>query len=143
MATNLPPNIVGAGQGTIGQQSQAAMDTQRLKMTELKAVTGGAVAVAPLASGFSGPANIQMQKTYTLAVQQAGQSAANSEGDSQARVGGSKSKSKQSSNKRSKRRWSAKYKRSINCRRPRGFSQRQHCKYGRKSTRRKVKRNHH
>ena len=27
--------------------------------------------------------------------------------------------------------WSLKYKRSINCRRPRGFSQRQHCKYGR------------
>lgn len=28
--------------------------------------------------------------------------------------------------------WSAKYKRSINCRSPKGFSQRQHCKYGRK-----------
>ena len=33
--------------------------------------------------------------------------------------------------KRSKR-WSLKYKKSINCRRPRGFSQRQYCKYGRK-----------
>lgn len=31
--------------------------------------------------------------------------------------------------------WSLKYKRSINCRRPKGFSQRQHCKYGRKKTR--------
>lgn len=30
------------------------------------------------------------------------------------------------------RRWSAKYKRSINCRRPRGFSQRQYCRYGRR-----------
>jgi hypothetical protein len=29
--------------------------------------------------------------------------------------------------------WSNKYKKSINCRRPRGFSQRQHCKYGRKT----------
>lgn len=29
--------------------------------------------------------------------------------------------------------WSLKYKRSINCRRPKGFSQRQHCKYGRKT----------
>lgn len=29
--------------------------------------------------------------------------------------------------------WSLKYKRSINCKRPRGFSQKQHCKYGRKS----------
>ena len=28
--------------------------------------------------------------------------------------------------------WTLKYKRSINCKRPRGFSQRQHCKYGRK-----------
>jgi hypothetical protein len=36
--------------------------------------------------------------------------------------------------KRSKRpkKWSLKYKKSINCRRPRGFSQRQYCKYGRK-----------
>jgi thiol-disulfide isomerase/thioredoxin len=29
--------------------------------------------------------------------------------------------------------WSLKYKRSINCRRPKGFSQKQHCKYGRKN----------
>jgi thiol-disulfide isomerase/thioredoxin len=28
--------------------------------------------------------------------------------------------------------WSAKYKRSINCNKPKGFSQRQYCKYGRK-----------
>lgn len=28
------------------------------------------------------------------------------------------------------RKWSNKYKRTINCRRPKGFSQRQHCKYG-------------
>jgi len=33
---------------------------------------------------------------------------------------------------RTPRRWSMKYKRSINCRHPRGFSQRQHCKYGRR-----------
>ena len=29
--------------------------------------------------------------------------------------------------------WSAKYKRSIDCKRPKGFSQKQHCKYGRKT----------
>lgn len=29
--------------------------------------------------------------------------------------------------------WSRKYKLSINCARPRGFSQKQYCKYGRKS----------
>jgi hypothetical protein len=26
--------------------------------------------------------------------------------------------------------WSMKYKKSINCNRPKGFSQKQHCKYG-------------
>jgi hypothetical protein len=35
---------------------------------------------------------------------------------------------------KSKRRtWSRKYKKSINCRRPKGFSQKQYCKYGRKT----------
>lgn len=29
--------------------------------------------------------------------------------------------------------WSMKYKRSINCKKPRGFSQKQYCKYGRKT----------
>jgi len=33
---------------------------------------------------------------------------------------------------KTKRRWSLKYKKSINCKRPKGFSQKQHCKYGRK-----------
>lgn len=28
--------------------------------------------------------------------------------------------------------WSLKYKRSIDCSKPKGFSQKQHCKYGRK-----------
>jgi hypothetical protein len=30
------------------------------------------------------------------------------------------------------RKWSQKYKDNINCKRPKGFSQKQHCKYGRK-----------
>ena len=29
------------------------------------------------------------------------------------------------------RKWSKTYKKSINCNRPKGFSQKQHCKYGR------------
>ena len=33
--------------------------------------------------------------------------------------------------KKGNRRWSLKYKRSINCRRPKGFSQKQYCKYSR------------
>ena len=28
------------------------------------------------------------------------------------------------------RKWSMKYKKSINCNNPKGFSQKQHCKYG-------------
>ena len=30
--------------------------------------------------------------------------------------------------------WSAKYKKSINCQKPKGFSQKQHCRYGRRKT---------
>lgn len=31
--------------------------------------------------------------------------------------------------------WSLKYKKSINCNRPKGFSKKQHCKYRNKNTR--------
>lgn len=34
------------------------------------------------------------------------------------------------------RHWSNKYKKSINCKRPKGFSQKQYCKYGRNKTKR-------
>ncbi len=44
------------------------------------------------------------------------------------------------STKRIGRKWSIKYKKSINCSRPKGFSQKQHCKYGRKNKTRKAKR---
>ena len=37
------------------------------------------------------------------------------------------------SKKRMGRKWSIKYKKSINCNRPKGFSQKQHCKYGRRN----------
>lgn len=33
--------------------------------------------------------------------------------------------------------WSVKYKRSIDCNNPKGFSQKQHCKYGRKTRKRR------
>jgi hypothetical protein len=50
-------------------------------------------------------------------------------------IGGRGTRSK---TKKHKHKWSLKYKRSINCKHPKGFSQRQHCKYGRKNwTRRK------
>jgi hypothetical protein len=34
--------------------------------------------------------------------------------------------------------WSRKYKRSINCRRPRGFSQKRYCRYGRKTNKKRT-----
>lgn len=48
--------------------------------------------------------------------------------------GGTRRRSRSNSRKTKNngRKWSAKYKKSINCRRPRGFSQKQYCKYGRK-----------
>jgi hypothetical protein len=48
-----------------------------------------------------------------------------------------KTRKNKSKNKKSKKRWSLKYKKSINCKRPRGFSQRQYCNYGRKKSYRK------
>lgn len=43
------------------------------------------------------------------------------------------------SKKRITRKWSMKYKKSINCNRPKGFSQKQYCKYGRKTHKKYVK----
>jgi hypothetical protein len=44
------------------------------------------------------------------------------------------------SKKRMGGKWSMKYKKSINCNRPKGFSQKQHCKYGRKTHKKKIDR---
>lgn len=46
-----------------------------------------------------------------------------------------KSNRKRPSKRTRKHKWSLKYKRSIDCNHPKGFSQRQHCKYGRKNMR--------
>ena len=48
-----------------------------------------------------------------------------------AKTGGRRRKTRKLRNKKGGK-WSTKYKRSINCKRPRGFSQKQYCKYGRK-----------
>lgn len=45
----------------------------------------------------------------------------------------SRSRSLRHKNKTRRHKWSLKYKRSIDCKHPKGFSQRQHCKYGRKN----------
>ena len=46
------------------------------------------------------------------------------------KLGGGKNKTKKK--KKKPRKWSRKYKLSINCKNPKGFSQKQYCKYGRK-----------
>lgn len=38
--------------------------------------------------------------------------------------------------------WSMKYKKSINCKKPKGFSQKQYCKYGRKTKKTRKQRKH-
>jgi len=42
-------------------------------------------------------------------------------------------KKRMATKKRMGGKWSLKYKKSINCNKPKGFSQKQHCKYGRKT----------
>jgi hypothetical protein len=49
--------------------------------------------------------------------------------------GYNKRKSNRTRTRKHKHKWSLKYKRSIDCKHPKGFSQRQHCKYGRKTMR--------
>ena len=46
---------------------------------------------------------------------------------------------KKAKSRKKARKWSRKYKKSINCRKPKGFSQKQHCKYGRKRRKRKTR----
>ena len=43
------------------------------------------------------------------------------------------------SKKKRNKKWSIKYKKSINCNRPKGFSQKQYCKYGRSRKKMSVK----
>ena len=46
-----------------------------------------------------------------------------------------KSVRKSKNSKKKSRKWSKKYKKSINCKKPKGFSQKQYCKYSRKKSR--------
>ena len=56
------------------------------------------------------------------------------------RGGKKKSKRKRKTLKKAKRKWSNQYKKSINCKKPNGFSQKQYCKYGRKTKKTKKMR---
>ena len=46
---------------------------------------------------------------------------------------------KKNTKKQNRKKWSNKYKKSIDCNHPKGFSQKQYCKYGRKKNTRKRK----
>jgi hypothetical protein len=54
------------------------------------------------------------------------------------RVGTNKVGTQKAGTNKVGRKWSMKYKKSINCRRPKGFSQKQHCKYGRKTHKKSI-----
>lgn len=101
------------------------------KMTAIKGQSGGeggTVAITPVALPYSGPAAAEGQQAYVNLNKNFMQLSQDTKYDSAAGVkGGSKRR----------KRWSNKYKKSINCKRPKGFSQRQYCKYGRKRTRRR------
>jgi len=146
----LPPNVSTCSGPNCTPQGQSiqAMHNQKASMVALKAATsGGGIAVNELPSGFKGPANTQMQAAYIAANKTSNQAAASSVYDNQAKTGGKtrsggkirsrknrsrKNRSRKNRSRKRRRHWSAKYKKSINCKRPKGFSQRQHCKYGRK-----------
>jgi len=49
------------------------------------------------------------------------------------RIGAKRIGTKRIGTKRIGRKWSIKYKKSINCRHPKGFSQKQYCKFGRRT----------
>jgi hypothetical protein len=116
-----------------GEASRLEQQQQMAKMNSLKALTGGADAI-PLQSSIPGPAGAQAASTnIELQEQYAKQASLGSHDTPPVFV---KKGGKSKTNKK-RRKWSLKYKKSINCRRPKGFSQRQHCKYGRKKTQRR------
>jgi hypothetical protein len=122
-------------EATLPASEAARMEQQQqmAKMNSLKALTGGiGTQAVPLQSSIPGPAGAQAASTNNeLQAQFAKQQSLGARDTPPVFVKqGGKSKKK-------RRKWSLKYKKSINCRRPKGFSQRQHCKYGRKKTQRR------
>ena len=126
----LPPNTVtlqGGISASPTAQSAASIKAQISQVSNLKNLTtGGGPTIQPLQSSIRGPAGATLGQAFKDAQQNAADAQSLSVGDKM--VGGKR-----------RRHWSLKYKKSINCRRPKGFSQRQHCKYGRKTKRRHQK----
>ena len=124
------PSLKSPDVGMLAAKDQAA---QINRMNLIKGQNGGDTIIKPPVAPYGGPAAALGSQAYVNMVQNSNQFKANSVMDSAAMnatptpTGGSKRR----------RRWSNKYKKSINCKRPKGFSQRQHCKYGRKRTKRR------
>lgn len=115
------------------QASRLEQQQDLAKMNSLKAFAGGdaGIVAVPLQSSIKGPAGAQLSSTNDdLQSQFAKQSS----------LGSHDTPPVLTKMKGGRRKWSLKYKKSINCRRPKGFSQRQHCKYGRKKMRRTIRR---
>ena len=55
------------------------------------------------------------------------------------RMGTKRMGTKRMGTKRMGGKWSIKYKKSINCNHPKGFSQKQHCKYGRRTHKKYIR----
>ena len=149
-ANGLPLNVVpglvpGATNASAGAQALAASKIQLNQINSLKAVTGGykkhskllsgGLAVPALPNSFpsNSPVAGGLQSLNAQTFSLANQSSASAVGDNGGaavviKTGGRRKRTLKKGGKG----WSAKYKKSINCRRPKGFSQRQHCKYGRK-----------
>jgi hypothetical protein len=139
-ANGLPLNVVpglvpGATNSSAQAQAAAAVNNGMAKMNALKAVTGGykkhskllsgGLALQALPNSFpsSSPVNSGLQSLNAQTFSLANQGTASAVGDK----GGEAVVIKTGG----RRKWSAKYKKSINCSKPKGFSQRQYCKYGR------------
>jgi hypothetical protein len=125
------PSYISPGSPNVASLATADQKAQIAQMNLIKGQSGGeggTIAITPVALPYSGPAATQGQQTYVSLNKNYMQLSEDTKFDAAAGVkGGSKRR----------RRWSNKYKKSINCKRPKGFSQRQHCKYGRKHTRRR------
>jgi hypothetical protein len=127
---------------TAGAQAAFAQKQQvESQSALLKATKGGGVEVGQLQTTIGGPAGASLNNGYVQALSISNQAAESAKYDNLAANKVSTTSTTGGKKRSTKRRhWSAKYKKSINCKRPKGFSQRQHCKYGRKSTKRRVKR---
>lgn len=125
------PSYISPGSPNVASLATADQKAQIEQMNIIKGQRGGeggTVSITPVAMPYRGPAASEGQQAYVSLNKNYMQLGEDVKFDAAAGVkGGSKRR----------RKWSNKYKRSINCRRPKGFSQRQYCKYGRKRTRRR------